>query len=209
LTQPTTELVVCLCETCCVSGTTTPRRTSSFGPTGEPGFSSTEYVDFNTSNSCMPQQQQQHLVSPRSTEQQHNTPLIQNAIRFMPPAPPRLDTCDVLFACGADNADTIVYMMMTRWYTKVCQIQHFFVSDEAHCPEPRPDGYSFGEWCQLANDWWKKNFAHLQKKAAVSPTTSPTSFSAPSNTRYSQQQTSQHHHRGGGGRRPNYHNGWW
>lgn len=88
--------------------------------------------------------------------------------KFMPPAPPRLDTYDVIVACGAVDPDTIVYNMMMRWYNKASKAQSAF-NLESECPPPSPAEYSFAEWCEMVNAWWFKNFEHRQKKVVPQP----------------------------------------
>lgn len=83
--------------------------------------------------------------------------------RFMPPPPPRVDTYDVLAACGAVDPDTVVYQMMVRWYSKTSRAQTLFDVD-CPCPSPSPAEYSFVEWCTMVNEWWYRNFEHRQKK---------------------------------------------
>lgn len=83
--------------------------------------------------------------------------------RFMPPPPPRVDTYDVLAACGAVDPDTVVYQMMVRWFSKTERAQTLFDVD-CPCPSPSPSEYSFAEWCTMVNEWWYRNFEHRQKK---------------------------------------------
>ena len=148
LTQPVTEVVVCLCDTC-TSGATTPRATT---------FESALSSEFMT-------------PEPTYSDSTTAMPLLASAppmtVRFMPPPPPRMDTCDVLHACGCPDADSAVYMMMTRWYAKVAEVQYHFVAEQDLCPGPNPDEYTFGEWCQKANEWWTKTFSHMQKKTVT------------------------------------------
>lgn len=86
--------------------------------------------------------------------------------KFMPPAPPRIDTYDVIVACGAADPDTIIYNMMMRWYGKVAKAQAAF-NPESECPPPSPTDYTFAEWCEMTSQWWIKNFEHRQKKVFV------------------------------------------
>eukprot|EP00455_Lapot_gusevi_P045309 TRINITY_DN5775_c0_g1_i4.p2 TRINITY_DN5775_c0_g1~~TRINITY_DN5775_c0_g1_i4.p2 ORF type:complete len:144 (-),score=40.11 TRINITY_DN5775_c0_g1_i4:307-738(-) len=88
--------------------------------------------------------------------------------KFMPPAPPRIDTYDVIVACGAADPDTVIYNMMMRWYSKVAKVQSAF-SPESDCPPPSPTEYSFADWCEMVNQWWFKNFEHRQKKVFAQP----------------------------------------
>lgn len=83
--------------------------------------------------------------------------------RFMPPPPPRVDTYDVIAACGAVDPDSVIYQMMMRWYSRVLKSQVQFDVDAA-CPSPSPSEYTFSEWCSMVNDWWYRNFEHRQKK---------------------------------------------
>jgi hypothetical protein len=85
--------------------------------------------------------------------------------RFMPPPPPRMDTYDVIMACGAHDPDTAVYEMMMRWFRKTSNAQHQFPIDD-QCPGPNPEGYDFAQWCERANGWWRRNFEHMQRKRA-------------------------------------------
>jgi hypothetical protein len=88
--------------------------------------------------------------------------------KFMPPAPPRIDTYDVIVACGAADPDTVIYNMMMRWYAKVAKVQSAF-HPESDCPPPSPTDYSFADWCEMVNQWWFKNFEHRQKKVFAQP----------------------------------------
>ena len=93
-----------------------------------------------------------------------------NVPHFMPAPPPRVDTYDVIAACGAVDPDSIVFNMMMRWFSKVSRIQEFFDVDIA-CPAPSPAEYNFSDWCVMVNEWWVRNFEHRQKRqsAATAP----------------------------------------
>jgi len=85
--------------------------------------------------------------------------------RFMPPPPPRVDTIDILTACGTPEADVVVYHLMMRWFAKATAGQSYFISrEEDFCPAPKPAEYGFVEWCDKVSQWWFKHFEHLQKR---------------------------------------------
>eukprot|EP00331_Platyophrya_macrostoma_P004892 CAMPEP_0176417404 /NCGR_PEP_ID=MMETSP0127-20121128/6871_1 /TAXON_ID=938130 /ORGANISM="Platyophrya macrostoma, Strain WH" /LENGTH=227 /DNA_ID=CAMNT_0017797563 /DNA_START=77 /DNA_END=760 /DNA_ORIENTATION=+ len=83
--------------------------------------------------------------------------------QFMPPPPPRVDTYDVIAACGCEDPDSAVYNMMVRWYTRTSRVAAFFTPDET-CPPPNPELYTFAQWCERVNEWWYRNFEHRQMK---------------------------------------------
>lgn len=108
----------------------------------------------------------QSFMVPEEEEMYYEEPM-PVVSRFMPPAPPRLDTYDVIAACGAENPDSIIYNMMVRWFAKVSQVQMYFVPEGEECPPPQPEEYDFATWCQMTNSWWMKHFEHRQKKVHV------------------------------------------
>lgn len=154
LTEPVKEVVACYCSACS-SPAISPRRAMTFDSTGSAEHMTPEHSFNSNSNSF--QQQDVALELPVAVEAPFS-------IRFMPPPPPRMDTCDVLHACGCPDADSVVYNLMTKWFAKVQQIQGYFLPETEFCPLPSPNQYTFGEWCLKANEWWSLHFANMQKK---------------------------------------------
>lgn len=99
--------------------------------------------------------------------------------KFMPPPPPRVDTYDVIAACGCEDPDATVYNMMVRWYSKTSVVAAYFNPDEA-CPPPNPELYTFAQWVEMVNEWWYRNFEHLQKKVVVAAAPRTRNTTAPS-----------------------------
>lgn len=152
LTQPMVPIYSCPCDSC--SGQGSPSE-------------SVQQHTRSTSYEYAPEESlplSEHQVKQEGEEQEGMLPESTYVSPFMPPPPPRIDTCDVLFACGTSNADVVVYELTMRWFAKVCRVQHFFVAETEGCPEPSPAEYTFGEWCQKVSTWWAAHFEHMQKK---------------------------------------------
>lgn len=82
---------------------------------------------------------------------------------FMPPPPPRCDTATILAYGGTQEAEKLVTQLMIRWYSKVTEVQAFFLAEEHYCPQPDAQ-YPFQLWCEDVNKWWTKMFSHCQRK---------------------------------------------
>jgi len=140
LDAPVTDLFVCVCMECSGSGNNSKHAD--------------EYAAADDDDVAMGEEEEAAVeVSP-----------------FMPPPPPRPDTFDVLSACGAEDADAVIYQLMMRWFTRVAAVQRYFLAaGDEPCPEPAPEHYDFKEWCEMVNAWWFANFEHRQKKQQPAP----------------------------------------
>ena len=91
---------------------------------------------------------------------------------FMPPPPPSPVTNNILAQGGNRDADADHYRMMMRWYERVLRSQVYFIQqsgsegdDGCWCPSPHSGGaMSFFEWAHACQNWWFRNFEHMQTK---------------------------------------------
>lgn len=83
---------------------------------------------------------------------------------FMPPPPPSLQTKATLERNGSFDVETFVYHTMMRWYTKVQNVEAYFVPESDLCPSPDLNQGSFDDWCKATNDWWYRHFEFAQLK---------------------------------------------
>jgi hypothetical protein len=170
LTETLKEVEACFCSAC-TSPATTPRRPSNAMeplPSQEYYSLSAEQPSSGAASFDLCAAAEETVVAPPPPSFAEATLPISlpppTSFRFMPPPPPRMDTCDVLHACGCPDADGAVYVIMTKWYAKVLQVQQYFLPESDFCPPPAPEEYTFGDWCAQANEWWTYHFANMQKK---------------------------------------------
>lgn len=143
VTAPIVDVYTCACDECRAY---TGRATAS----AEPEQISEEYVEETADPAIDPSD-----LSVYVTPEQYTL--------FMPPPPPRCDTATILSYGGTTDAEKLVTQLMIRWYSKVTEVQMYFLSEENYCPQPDAQ-YPFQLWCEDINKWWTKMFSQCQRK---------------------------------------------